>query len=272
MKKLSLLLLFSIFTLTLSAQDYTIIQVNGTIKVKRTNAVLKRGDKIKADDQLIFQTKDAVAAAFSSGKGRITLRLDPQTPKTGDEFLAYVKSSVVPAKGALMTRAGGAIKNRIEWDNYFAKGPYLVLPNTKVNISEKAWPMNDSTFFFLRYEYEGEQINKKLPTANGKLVLSGDHILLVDDEPVDAESISGHTIYHYHAGTQESVKMSEFEPVFADEKELVEEVKSLVELLRGYNVEEDKLRGEVEAFLVEYYGKPDPETLTEWLATHIGLE
>ncbi len=270
--KTALFSIFLLFSVQVFAQDYTVIQVTGQIKLKKSGQILARGNKISSADQLVFLTRDAVAACFASDQGRVTLRLDPQQPKTGDEFLAYVKGSIVPAKGALMTRAGGAIKNQIEWDNYFAGGPFLILGTTKVNVSEKAWPMNDSTFFFIRFEYEGEQVNKKLPGDGEKLIISAEQILLVDEKPVDASKISLYEIYYYDAAAQKSLLMSKFQPVFANGKDLIEEVNSLLELLRGYELPEEKLRGEVEAYLSEYYGKTDPEALTEWLAVNVGMK
>ncbi|MDA0195245.1 MAG: hypothetical protein O2887_10895 [Bacteroidetes bacterium] len=56
------------------AQDYTVIHVRGEILKKSSDIPIKRGDRVGANEQIVFKSPDAVAAVLSPDRGRFILK------------------------------------------------------------------------------------------------------------------------------------------------------------------------------------------------------
>ena len=72
----STILSLLLFTGILSAQEkYHILHVKGEIKVKGSNELLKAKDVVTSDQEIVFGSKDAMAAAISSKRGRFLIKI-----------------------------------------------------------------------------------------------------------------------------------------------------------------------------------------------------
>lgn len=265
-------LIFLFFLHNASAEKYNVIHVKGTIKVESSGAILKSGSVLNSDDKVIFGSKDAKAAVFSPGKGRFTLSPGSKSETVGSEFLAYVKQSLIPGKSALSTRAGETLKNVVDIKAYFESGPMLILGETEVKFSESAFPMNDNTFFFLRYHYQGEHVNKKLSYKGQTLVLDMEEILKVEEVVISKDEISGLSLHYYNAEEQTANELANVEEMAGMNKELFKEaVSPLISSLQAGKYEKGKIIDEVEGYLTEFFGRPDKVQLKEWVLTEFDL-
>jgi hypothetical protein len=257
-------------TLTAQGEKYNVLNVVGDIKVKATGKPVAKGDVITAEDQVTFGSNTAMAALFSPSKGRFTLKAKPDQ-KAGSEYLAYVKASLVPATQVLAARD-------VELSDYRApdkadeicSSKFLVLPNTIVPIGE-TFHIDADHFYFIRMEWKGEEVSKKLNVTNDMLSLNAQEILVVDDKPIPANEVSNYRLFHYDAPEKRSVLVCVMEPIFPDEAALLEEAKILVDAGRQGNIAEEQLRTEVMLYLIDYYGTPAEAVFHAWYDAHFKL-
>ena len=88
------------------------------------------------------------------------------------------------AQNQLSTRKGAAL-NAMELglilnDTYYLLDPIIV---------ETKLPVNDTHFFFVTYEYEGESINKKLPVVGASLVFDNS-LFMIDGSPIEPHDLN----------------------------------------------------------------------------------
>ena len=216
--------LFVVFVLflgmSLKAQDYQVIHVKGEISRVESGNLLKPGDKVSADEQINFKSSDAMAAVLNSEMGRFILKANPDEKKSGN--LIYVlKSTVTPVRGGMSTRATG-INNAFDLKVYFAEAPYVWVGNFVVlKMSSIAFPMDEDNFFFLRYTWKGDQINKKLGYDADKLVVNKEEVFKIDGSEIDPYEATDFRLYYYKSGNEESELITEISFVLIDQESLM---------------------------------------------------
>lgn len=220
----TVLILF--ISVPLFGQSYTVIHTIGKILDTSTNTYLKKGSKLNESAKLTFETKGARAAVLSSSRGRFIVQ---ETSSSGSQSdLAYTLSSVIaPVRGRLSTRAG-AINNQLDFEKHFSDGPIAIVGGSyQVDVSETAYPVNTSRFFYAQYSYNGERINKKLGSVEGVLVFEASTLYSVDGNSVDAAATSDGQLYYFDSDKSESTLVTtyEFNVVSSDD------LKSLLETL-----------------------------------------
>lgn len=229
------------------AQDYTVIHVRGEIFKKSSDTPIKRGDRVGADEEIIFKSPNAVAAVLSPSRGRYILKPQSNSGSTNDLF--YVLSSIVtPVRGRMSTRAGG-INNSLDFRNFFGNQFAFVGDQLKIQISSVSYPQNDSSFFYIQYQYDGEAINKKLGNDNDNLIIDRVELFKIDSSPVEVDKISDYMLYYFD-GSQETSKAITpipFVMVSSDE---------FKDLVNGMTVDGEQ-PGEEDVFnlVSEFYGK-----------------
>lgn len=240
-----------------SQSTYTVIKVYGGIQYKESKKNMMQGDVFSATDPLIFSNSDSKAAVINKEKGRFIL-----TPPLSGKLVA--PPVFVPAMGNISAR--GIPYTMMDLQDHFS-GKYLIIKKTSIKISSKNFPMNDTAFFFLRYIYKGEEINKKLSFSHDSLIIDQESLLTVDGRPIPNPDVSEMKLY-YLSG-KKAIFINEFEPVFPEEEELKKEVQVIVNEYKGK--EFSQVLEEVLGYLNEFYGKPDKENISNWLKTAFNL-
>lgn len=177
------------------SQSYSVIHIKGNIINEDTGEKLFRGIKLDQNSRLQFENEDAVAAVLSSDRGRYILSTRSLDNVSKD--LLYVLSSVImPARGKMSSRSG-SINNLLDFQNTF-KDPIAWINDTlSIKVSETAYPVGEDKFFFVRYNYQGEMINKLLNYSSGNLHFVKEDFYSVDGKPVAPASTSDHQLYYY---------------------------------------------------------------------------
>lgn len=236
------------------ADTYRVIKVNGKILYIRNGKDMIQGDVFSPKEKLKFKTTQSRAAVISKLSGRKIL--SPKGTNTS-------KATLLPAMNNISSRSGALI-NMIDLQNHFS-GKYLILDEIKLKISNKSFPMNESSFFFMRYEYNGETINKKLNFEEDHLIISKSELFKIDGKPIDHSEIVETTLYYRADG--KSTKINTFNPVFPETDLLKSELEIIVAELKGKS-ESEKIE-EIKSYLNEYYGKPQEDNLNAWLDSHL---
>lgn len=251
------------------AEKYNVLHVKGDIRLAKTKILLKPGDVIDSEDKVIFSSGECVAALFSPSKGRFTLSPNKKNIIPGEEFIAYVKSNLFPAKKGLSTRAAGTLKNELELQQHFGRDRYVVLGLNKTRVSPEVYPMQQNAFFYLRFTHNGESVNKQLLYQEDQLILNAENILKVDGEPVPASEVSDYELFYYDANTTVSQKICTLNPVFPEEEAFAGSIQLMVNVLAHENLSKEEIRSEIDGFVAEYFGYADPDMLNEWLEINI---
>ena len=232
---------------------YKVIRVDGRITFMKSGSDMKRGDFYVPGTRLNFKTKDSRAAVIHKAKGRYVL---------SGSNKGNVK--VLPAANNISSR-GGALINVVDLKNYF-DGKICILDETKFQIGREAFPMTDSKFFYLRFDHNDEEINKRLSFKKDLLIFKKSEIFKIDgkDIPVEEKEMT-----LYYKDGKKSKKISTFTPIFPDMVDLKEEVSLLLEEIGNEPV--GKKQDEIAAHLNEFYGKIGAMDVNEWLKEEFGI-
>ena len=162
----------------IAQNDYTVLKVYGGITYKKLDRDLLKGDQIKDKDVLIFKTNDSRAAVISPEKGRLMIT------KSNTGGVSDV--NFVPGLSNISTRGSG-VNSLTDLENEFT-GHYLLLNHAEIPITKSLYPQNDESFFYIKYIFNNEEINKKLAYRGDTLVIDVTELLQVDGKPIQLGS------------------------------------------------------------------------------------
>lgn len=153
------------FSITAFSQNYTVARIKGQITNQTTQQLLKRGSDYQKADKLQFSHSSNRIAVFD---------------KTGQLYIvAPTKArsrSAIPSYRRIQARIkgrDGEIMNEIDLINHIGEEKsYLIAGSrTKIKLSTAAFPMNQDTFFYIRYTYDEDTINKVLAYEGNQLII-----------------------------------------------------------------------------------------------------
>ncbi len=260
----SLILILLNYNEVVSSQDnFTVIKVSGDIIIQRTGSPLFIGTKFSQDENLSFKSAASRAAVINPERGRYLLSAD-----NSSEFMNS-KSVFLPSTGKISARAGSAILNANDLKEYF-EGKYVIFDKVYVVISPDIFPMNDKNYFYIRYMYKDEVINKKLTFHEDSLFIIKNELFTVDGKQIPNPDISGMKLMYMEEGEKYiSTPVCSFIPVFPDMDKLKEEVQIIIEQLQNKTYTEKLV--EISSFINDFYGNPDEKNLKNWLKENFGF-
>lgn len=232
---------------------YKVIRVDGRITFMKSGTDMKRGDFYLPGTLLDFRTRDSRAAVIHKDKGRYVL---------SGSSKGNVK--VLPAANNISSR-GGALLNVVDLKNYF-DGRICILEETTFQIGSEAFPMTDSKFFYLKFEHNGEEINKRLSFKKDLLIFKRKEIFKVDGKEIDNQEKEMTLCYKDGNKTK---KISTFTPIFPDMLDLKDEISLILQEFKKEPV--GKKQDEVAAHLNEFYGKIGAMDVNTWLKDEFGI-
>lgn len=257
MKHINFLLLALAFSILSYAQvPFKVITVNGEIIATKANVTLENGIEVLSDDNFDFRRPNSRAAMINSERGRVVL-----TEKNATD--AFSRAAFAPAMSTVSARSG-AVSSLAELQSIFSD-KLLVIDKIEVQVGSDYFPMEDERFFFIRYEYNDETINKKLSFNNDVLIIDKEELFKVDGKSIEDVQTKEVSLY-YHKRTDEkpeSILINTFEPLFVTSNDLKPEVEIIVDELKGQPA--DRVLAEVYDYLTSFYGKVDRTHLEAWL-------
>jgi hypothetical protein len=155
--------------------------------------------------------------------------------------------------------------------NYFSE-KLLIIDRMELKISNVLFPMNNNAFFFIRYMYNGVEINKKLPNKNDTLIIDKKDLYTIDGKPIPNPDIQQMSLYYYvtEGANSTATLISTFDPLFVDKTQIKGEVQVIISTMKGKSYE--AIFGEVFDYVSGFYGKIEPAYLEEWLKEEFGLK
>lgn len=243
-----------------SQEKFKVIKVNGTITLKAKGISLQTGTVFAENEDLLFRSEDATAAVINSQKGRLIL-----TSRNHD--LSGASSNYLPPMYNVASRGFGSLISLSDLRNQFSD-KCAVLGRQLLEINPANFPMNKENFFFIRYIYKGEEINKKLDYSGDTLIIDKRTLYQVDGKPIQKPD-NAQAVLFYRKGS-ESQLINNFELVFPEEKQLASEVKIILDEFAQKPAKEKM--NEVAAYISDNYGKVSRENLLAWLEKNTGFK
>ncbi len=265
MKKILLLLQL---ILCLSAQSafsqttYFVLNVKGIVKIKKTGKILKINDQLSDKETLSFTSINDVVAVISTKNGRMILK--PKQTAKSSELYCVLSEILNPGTGRLSSRSG-SITNSIELENFFEKDSLYILGSTKKWISPIAFPMNQENFFFVRYTWKGETINKKLLYYNDSININKEDLYKVDGKNISPDETTNPTLYYKKGASTSQICL--FTISFPNESK----TKEIVTAFKQHKTSKgEDFIGELLPLLKDIYGKTEIDNVRWWVRKNIG--
>ncbi len=243
-------------------EQYHVIKVVGKIIIKKSGSLLEQGNIITASESIIFTSPEAKASVISEKSGRLVLS---SNGKKKEEAVS-IRANLIPAMNNISSRSG-SILNSLDLQNYF-QDSNVILDETRIFINPSSFVMNDTSFFFARYEYKGEMIDKKILFRQDTILLNRKQLFTIDGVAVtNPEYLNAELFYYTHKHGQ---KMSDLHLVFPADEQMKKEVQVILLEIKNKTYQEKV--SEVVSFINEFYGKPDTENVKQWLRKQEGLD
>jgi hypothetical protein len=255
--------IFLSWNCTVAQDKFTVIKVSGNIVIQRTGSSLSIGTAFAQNEGLLFKSAASRAAVINPQRGRYLLTAD-----NSSEFVNS-KSDFLPASTKISARGAGAILNVNDLKNYF-EGNYVIFDKLKIKLNQDVFPMNDKKYFYIRYSYKNEIINKKLAFNADTLIVTKNELLTIDGKQIPNPEISEMKLMYMEEGLNYvSTPICAFTPVFPDFVQLKQEVQIILDETKAKTYNE-KLN-EISSFINDFYGRPDEDNLKEWLTGNFNL-
>jgi hypothetical protein len=261
MKKLVAFVFILVSFVALAGDEtYYVLFVKGTVKNASTGKPLKINDPVKNTDKLTFGSNQDMISVISATKGRFTIKPNPGAKES--ELSYTVKNTLLPGTARLSTRSGELL-NVLDVQNYFGKESFAIFGTLRKRVSAASFPMNSNSFFFVRYTYKGQTINKKLPFSSDTLMISKGDVLKVDGVEISREAAEGMVLYY--KGEQGATRLTEVNFIFPDESEVKAQVQVLKSAVKEMGKPDEALTKEITDFLDEVYGFFDLDNAKDFL-------
>jgi hypothetical protein len=263
MKKLLYLSALLLATYVINAQvPFKVITVNGEIVAVKANVTLENGLEVYSDDNFDFRKPNSRAAMINSERGRIVL-----TEQNAAE--AFSKAAFAPAISSISAR--GSAFSVADLQGIF-EDKVLIIEKMEVKVGSDIFPMMDQNFFFIRYKYNDETINKKLPFRTDTLIIDKNELFTIDGKSIESPDIKEFNIYYYSKNDDktESLLINTFEPIFVTSDQIKPEIDIIIDELYGKPFE--TVLAEVYDYLNSFYGKIDKDCLSAWLKKQYKFE
>lgn len=241
---------------------FKVITVNGEIVAVKANVTLQNGLEVLSNENFDFKKPNSRAVMINSERGRIVLTEQNATD-------AFSKAAFAPAISAVSSRSSSMV-SQADIKNYFSN-KLLVLDKLEVKIGSDLYPLNENSFFFVRYTYNGETINKRLPFKENVLFINKADIYTVDGKAIEMPDKNEISLYYYRKGseTPESVFISNFMPIFVKTNDIKPEVSIIIDEFKGKPT--DQIIGEVYDYLTSFYGSIDKSDVEKWVKVEFEL-
>lgn len=250
---------------SINAQDnFKVIKINGNIILQRTGTALDVGLEFAQNENLVFKIPSSRAAVINPKRGRYLL-----TAESAAEF-ASSKSNFLPSANKISMR--GSPVSVIEDLRLKFEGNYVIFDKMNLNIDPMEYPMNDTNYFYIRYDFKAQQINKKLSFVKDTLIINKTELISVDGRQIPNEEIKEMTLMYCTERGDKYISnyISKFSPVFPDQEALKKETGIILTEMKDKSY--DEKIAEVTSFINDFYGKCDEECLKQWLKQNYNLK
>ncbi len=276
MNKLKIIILINILLFTFSnmsfSQCYTVLAVKGEIISEKTGQPIKEMDEICATDKLTFSSQNSKASVFSSEQGTFVVKLGDKKKK--DALTAFVGSVLFSGKEKLSTKHIDFDELELININFYEKefgNEYFIIRESKIFVDSKLYPMDENNFFYVKYLFGGNEIEKKIKSDKDTLLIDKDFFKTVEFES-NPEKIDTVSLYYFDKDKNYSIKLTSFSLSFADDNTLKSELSNYITILKKYNLNDYIITEQVINFIYDMYGNVNWYDIRSYLAENFSIK
>lgn len=260
---ISLLVAFGLMAHSLKAQPkttFTVIKVSGSIYSSTLKRAVTSGDVISPSDRLKFDSRTAYLHVVNAADGLKTIRDVPDdSPR---ELMGLLQTFMSNDKLAKSSRAAvegiGKLKHQMAFDSL------LILGEGKLTIGPTQLSLQSPSGIKAIYTLNGNKMEPVISDANGFSLAKNS----VFKETTAVVLPKVKIIYYENLsdGFFSPIEvLGDFKPVYVNEKNLVAELKPLIETLKASGTNSEKVEAEVIEYLTVEYAPPLAPNLNDWL-------
>ncbi len=174
MRKIIHIFFLAVFSIPCFAQ-YTVTKVNGTVKNKSTNEILKPGSHFNENDKLEWSSPNDLVRTIIAGKGIFIITQSPQAEREGSKVMEIVKFSLhLKSKEYNLSGRGDdddLVPVNLNTET-FINTKNLIAEENKYLFDKTSYDVSDGNKFFLQTEMPGTApVIKSLQTNADTLLL-----------------------------------------------------------------------------------------------------
>jgi len=282
---LKLILLINLF-FSHPPDEYFVAHIHGKIYHSGTNNVIKLGEKINLDQALDFTTESDFLAVISPARGRFLIRKNKGGKRSSaPRILVAISDNLVPATLPQTLAGRGNVNSpadlKMMFNNLAKKQQdtlvnILLIDSVKLELEGAGFNERDSKFFFIRYDFSREAINKKLnfmPGTNLKelFLVIDKGIFLVDGKSIDPGLTSNLQLFYYNASERSSDLIGKIKIILVEKNIILQEIgilqKNLRILYEGKKNQNELIRDAIFSELENNYGYIDRVNILALLST-----
>ena len=269
----TILLLFLFFTAqTVSGQDeYYVISVKGTIKKDPSGQIIKPGDRLRQTNKITFTTPNSAALLVSRTKGRFVMK--PNAPQNGNimkSLAGAVNDYLNLSTGNLSTR-GIHCANKVDFVNFLSKDSFLLIGDTAyIRTCKTLYPLSDSTFFYLQYQFAGDYEQRKLENEMNKVKFIKSSVFMINGVSINPEEVSDLELFYGSENLHPS-RVCSFHPCFVSGADLKATIVNYLEYSGYSKLPVSQQIDSIKTVINDYYGFPDKDELESWYNKNIKL-
>lgn len=254
------------------SQCYTVLAVKGEIISEKTGQPIKEMDEICATDKLTFSTLNSKASVFSSEQGTFVIKLGDKKKK--DVLTAFVGSVLFSGKEKLSTKVFEFDELDLVNINFYEKefgNEYFVIRESKILVDSKLYTMDENNFFYVKYLFNGNEIEKRLKFDKDTLLIDKD-IYKTEEFDINPEKIDTVSLYYFDKEKNEQIRLTSFNISFADDNTLKSELSNYITILKKYNLNDYLITEQVINFIYDMYGNVNWYDIRSYLAENFSIK
>lgn len=269
MKKL-LFVLCCLISAAAQGQPYIVFSVKG--EVLADGQVVRIKSTITDDTQLVFKSPDAELHVISPQKGRLVISASRAQKTSTNEFLSAVRNAILPPTQFQTTSTRDTASGPIFEDIYdmkaFFRNRVLVIDTTEYRIDAEELVQDDTHYFEIRYEWEGQAYTRELVSKGELLCLNAFDICGAEADYMGEERLV--QLFYSLRPSGRGEKISSFTLVPVSSEVLAAELQTLYD---GMQIAPAPfLYEEVLPFLELRYGRPHVRQVKRLLELQLGLK
>jgi hypothetical protein len=262
MKAASLSLILMMFCHWVAAQDiYTVIKVSGKVARQEGGKPLANGDKIQINNALTFNSPEDYVIVVSPNSGSQLINGVPE--RKPYEFIQLLQTYVKPQKKSSAYRSVNT--SYISELKGMLSSTILVLGDGQIMVDTDQLSLKRPACIMAQYRL-GKVYYRKI-SDDRSFYLSKKSIFGTGDIPVESTV----ALYYCEDESEDplfgnSTIIGNIFPVYPNEDELLDEIKTLIAVLSGNALTGEQLTSEIKHYLELGYAQVIDQNLLTWLS------
>ncbi|HUW07269.1 MAG TPA: hypothetical protein VMW01_13510 [Williamwhitmania sp.] len=253
--------------LTVNAQVYHVIKLEGSVTNLNSGKTLAPGDVIQASDRLAFESANASIIAIGDNRTKYILRMPKMenADKPDLILLASQAAIAVKSRNAFKTRAFNPDQKEVsDLKQYFGSDRFSIIGDqVNITLSEQKYPLNNSVIIFY-YKVKDKPISKRLKYDQQTISIESDKLKEVRGEMINTNEIENVVVYDY-SSPQDYKEITSFNLLFVNNADLEKEFNTIIPILRSQKMDDKGIKEYLVDYYVDFYGLTDSKALSAFI-------